>query len=114
MSFYAYMLRCRDGSYYVGHTDNLEARLIQHRDVLVPGYTRTRRPVRLVWCEGFRSRDEAFADERRIKGWSRVKKEALIAKDWNRIIALSGLRSTDRAKTTHETTQAAHPSRASG
>ena len=39
MSFYAYMLRSRDGSYYVGHTDNLEARLSQHRDGLVPGYT---------------------------------------------------------------------------
>ncbi len=46
------------------------------------GYTAGRRPVKLVWSECFPTRDEAFAAERRIKGWSRAKKEALIAGDW--------------------------------
>jgi tRNA/rRNA methyltransferase len=89
MDFYAYMLRCADGRYYVGHTDDLEARLAQHQQGTVPSYTQTRRPVELVWCELFPTRDEAFAAERRIKGWGRPKKEALIEKDWERISLLA-------------------------
>jgi len=48
MSFYAYMLRCSDGSYYVGHTDNLDARIGAHHSGLLPGYTQKRRPVQLL------------------------------------------------------------------
>ncbi len=82
MAFWTYMLRCRDGSYYVGHSDDLEARLAAHHAGVFPGYTRVRRPVELVWCEGFTSREDAFGRERQVKGWSRRKKEALIAGDW--------------------------------
>lgn len=85
MSFYAYMLRCADGSYYLGHTDNLELRLGQHHSGEVAGYTQRRRPVTLVWSEAFGTRDEAIAAEQQIKGWSRKKKEALIAGDWDAI-----------------------------
>lgn len=84
MQFYAHLLRCNDGSYYADHTDNLDARLAQHALGLVGNYTAARRPVHLVWCEAFPTRDEAFAAERRVKGWSRAKKEALIAGDWER------------------------------
>jgi predicted GIY-YIG superfamily endonuclease len=49
MSFYVYILKCSDGSYYVGHTDNLEARLVQHERGEVAGYTSRHLPVRLVW-----------------------------------------------------------------
>src|SRR5688572_21675636 len=89
MSFYTYILRCSDGSYYVGHTDDLDMRVAQHERGEFPGYTHKRRPVTLVWSESFPSRDEAFAAERRIKGWSRAKKEALIAGDWQRIRELA-------------------------
>lgn len=89
MSFYAYLLRCNDGSYYAGHTDNLDARLAQHQLGLVENYTASRLPVELVWTEMFATRDEAFAAERRIKGWSRAKKEALISGDWDRLRTLA-------------------------
>jgi predicted GIY-YIG superfamily endonuclease len=67
MSFYAYMLRCSDGSYYVGHSDNLDARIGAHQSGLLPGYTQKRRPVQLVWHQEFPERDQAFAAERQIK-----------------------------------------------
>ncbi|MFW5633813.1 MAG: GIY-YIG nuclease family protein [Erythrobacter sp.] len=89
MGFHAYLLRCNDGSYYAGHTDDLEARIAQHRSGALGGYTAKRLPVALVWSEAFATRDDAFAAERRIKGWSRAKKEALIAGDWNRISYLA-------------------------
>ncbi|HEY0326569.1 MAG TPA: GIY-YIG nuclease family protein, partial [Allosphingosinicella sp.] len=85
MQFYVYILRCRDGSYYTGHTDDLEARLCQHQEGLGADWTRRRRPVELVWCELMPTRDEAFAAERMIKPWSRAKKEALIAGDWEKV-----------------------------
>jgi len=89
VSFWAYMLRCADGSYYVGHTDDLDARVGAHRSGIVPGYTQKRRPVSLVWSQEFADRDEAFRAERQVKGWSRVKKEALIRGDWEGIQLLS-------------------------
>ena len=88
MSFYAYMLRCSDGSYYVGHADDLEARIGAHQSGLVPGYTERRRPVHVVWNQEFHSREEALAAERQIKGWNRAKKEALIQGDWETISGL--------------------------
>ena len=89
MSFWAYMLRCADGSYYVGHTDNLEVRIGAHQSGLIEGYTQKRRPVALVWSQDFGDRDEAFRAERQIKGWSRAKKEALIRGDWAAIQRLA-------------------------
>jgi len=85
MQFWVYLLRCADGSYYAGHTDNLEGRLWQHQQGIGSDWTRRRRPVELAWCEATSTRDDAFAFERRIKGWTRAKKEALIAGDWDRI-----------------------------
>ena len=89
MSFYIYILLCSDGSYYTGHTDDLEARLAAHERGQIPGYTTRRRPVRLVFADDFVSRDDAFARERQIKGWSRRKKQALIEGDWDRLPVLS-------------------------
>lgn len=85
MAFYVYILRCHDGSYYTGHTDNLEARFAAHQSGQIQGYTFARRPVQLVFSEQFTSRQEAFERERQIKGWSRAKKEALIKQDWSRL-----------------------------
>ncbi|HVP05597.1 MAG TPA: GIY-YIG nuclease family protein [Dehalococcoidia bacterium] len=81
MTFYVYILHCSDGSFYVGHTDNLEARLIAHRRRVFCGYTAKRLPVRLVYQDTFPTREEAFAAERQIKGWSRAKKLSLIQGD---------------------------------
>ena len=77
--FFTYMLRCSDGSYYVGHTDKLERRLAEHETGATGGYTATRRPIRLVWFEEFPTREEAKVVEVQIKKWSRRKKEALMA-----------------------------------
>ena len=89
MAFYTYILKCVDGSYYIGHTDNIEQRLSQHQSGNISGYTAIRLPVNLIWMESFDSRDAAFFAERKIKGWSRKKKEALICKDWQSISELS-------------------------
>ena len=89
MSFWAYMLHCRGGAFYVGHTDALDRRIGDHKSGLVPGFTADHLPVELVWSQDFITRDEAKACERQIKGWSRTKKLALIRGDWERISALA-------------------------
>ena len=88
MSFWVYILRCVDKSYYTGHTDNLEKRIVEHQTGVYGGYTCTRLPVVPVFSQEFSSREEALASERRIKGWSRKKKEALIRGDWALISCL--------------------------
>mgnify|MGYP000873693802 FL=1 len=89
LPFFAYLLRCSDASYYAGHTDDLARRIGQHQAGECTGYTATRRPVSLVWSQAFSTREEALAAERRIKGWSRAKKDALIAGDWKQIQQLA-------------------------
>lgn len=86
-----YMLRCADGAYYVGSTkaDNIASRLAQHQAGFGGRYTSVRRPVTVVWSETFEDYNEAFAAERQIKGWTRAKKEALAAGDWERIRKLA-------------------------
>ena len=85
MSFWVYILQCSDGSYYTGHTDDLEVRLAAHKQKAFRCYTSTRLPVKLVFCDDFPTRDDAFYRERQIKGWSRRKKLALINGDWNKL-----------------------------
>lgn len=81
-----YMLKCADGSYYVGNTTVLDVRVAQHNEGIDPNaYTYSRRPVQLVWSQGFASPYDANGAERQIKGWSRAKKEALIHGDWDLI-----------------------------
>jgi len=92
MAFYVYILQCSDGSYYTGHTDDLEKRLAAHKRGVISGYTSSRRPVQLVFVEDFPSREEAFNLERQIKGWTRQKKEALIQRDWERLRRLAETR----------------------
>jgi tRNA/rRNA methyltransferase len=83
MSFWTYILRCADGSYYTGHTDDLERRIGEHQSGLIKGYTQRRRPIVLVWSQDFSSRAEALSAELQVKDWSRAKKEALIRSDWS-------------------------------
>ncbi len=89
MSFWVYILRCADRSYYTGHTDDLGKRLAEHHTGQIIGYTATRRPVTLLFSEEFPTREEALASERRIKGWSRKKKEAMIRGDWSEVSRLA-------------------------
>ncbi|HAF40778.1 MAG TPA: GIY-YIG nuclease family protein [Sphingobium sp.] len=89
MPFRTYMLHCADRSFYVGHTDHLETRIAQHESGEIPGYTQTRRPVKLVWSQSFGTRMEVLEAERRMKGWSRAKKLALIREDWTLISSLA-------------------------
>jgi len=74
-----YILRCADGSYYVGTCTNLRERIEKHQDGSASSHTRSRRPVSLAYSEAFTSAEAARARERQIKRWSRAKKEALIA-----------------------------------
>jgi putative endonuclease len=91
MSAFVYMLRCCDGSYYVGSAtgDDLTKRVAEHQSGAFPGYTSLRRPIELVWSEHFDRITDAIAVERQIKGWSRAKKEALIRSDWSSLATLS-------------------------
>jgi len=88
---YTYMLRCSDGSFYVGSTWDLEGRIWQHNNCNVMGaaYTRRRRPVVLVWNEEFDRIDDAYHFEKMIQGWGRKKREALIRGDYEALPALS-------------------------
>lgn len=83
MQAIVYMLRCADGSYYVGLTKKaVEARVWEHNEGVVDGYTKSRRPVELVFTETYERIVEAIDRERQIKGWTRRKKEALIRFDY--------------------------------
>ena len=85
------MLRCADGSYYVGSTtgDDLSSRVDQHNAGSHKGYTFSRRPVVLVWSEYFERITDGIAVERQLKGWSRAKKEALLRSDWAKLSELN-------------------------
>lgn len=99
MSFWTYMLECADGSYYVGHTDDLGVRVARHATGEVEGYTASRLPIHLVWSAEFETRDDAFRCERQLKGWTRAKKAALVRGDWERIRQLAASRSSARGST---------------
>ena len=89
---WVYILKCSDDSYYTGLTRNEmpEAREQQHNDATFPdAYTSTRRSVKLVYAEYLELVVDAINAERKIKGWSRAKKEALIASDWDRVQVLA-------------------------
>ena len=89
---FVYMLQCADGSYYVGsyRGANIEWRVNDHNNGVYPqAYTYFRRPVTLVWSECLTNAVDAVAMERRIKGWSRAKKEALIRGDGAALKALA-------------------------
>ena len=88
MTVWIYMLECADGSYYIGshRGAGLDRRIEEHQaGKYSDSYTFRRRPVKLVWSDWFGRIDDAIAVERKIKGWSRAKKQALIAGDFDMI-----------------------------
>ena len=84
-----YILRCADGSYYVGSTRNLESRLWQHQQGLGAEYTQHRLPVELVYAYEFERVIDAFAMEKRVQGWSHKKREALIRGEYETLPLLA-------------------------
>ena len=73
-----YILKCSDGSYYVGSTKNLELRLSQHQEGVGTKYTSKRLPVQLVYSEEYDRITDAYNREKQVQNWSRAKREALI------------------------------------
>ncbi len=75
---YTYILRCADGSLYTGWTNDLKRRLAAHNAGTASKYTKTRRPVKLIYYETFASKQEAMRREYAIKQFSREEKLKLI------------------------------------
>ena len=115
MAFWVYILRCADGSYYTGHTDNLEKRIGEHTTgVNTSCYTFKRRPLELVFSQDFQTREEALASEQQIKGWSRKKKEAMMRGDWAEVSRLAKSSTTVRPEPVDGQEPSVHPSTSSG
>ena len=91
---FVYILRCADGSYYVGSTrgEDVARRVSEHQNGHYPGYTASRRPIVLAWSGHFDRITDAIAFEQQIKRWRREKKEALIRGDFERLPALASRR----------------------
>jgi predicted GIY-YIG superfamily endonuclease len=86
---WVYIVLCSDGSYYVGSTIDIEKRIIDHNEVRYEGYTSSRLPVTLLWSSEFSDIRYAFEYERKIKKWSRAKKEALMKGNYDQLHLLS-------------------------
>ncbi|MDR9373445.1 MAG: GIY-YIG nuclease family protein [Schleiferiaceae bacterium] len=83
MGLTLYILECSDASLYTGVTNDLERRFAEHQEGLNPdAYTYSKRPVRLLFAETFQDYNLAHEWEKRIKGWSKKKKWALIKGEW--------------------------------
>ena len=89
MKGYVYILKCKDGSYYTGSTNNLELRLWEHQNGQGSNHTKKNLPVELVYYEEYERIDQAYYRERQIHGWSRKKKEALINGSYENLPGLS-------------------------
>lgn len=87
--YFVYILECSDESYYTGVTNNLARRVAEHNSGIIKGYTSKRLPVKLVFSERFLDINDAIRLEKQLKGWSRKKKEALIAGNFDLLVELS-------------------------
>ena len=88
--FYVYILKCKDDSFYTGITNSIERRLYEHNvGIDKDAYTYSRKPVELVWFEMFTDPTQAIMVGKKIKGWSRRKKQALIDEDWDKLVRFS-------------------------
>ena len=84
-----YILQCSNGENYVGSTNNLERRIIEHQKGRGCDFTKAHLPVKLVYTEEYSTIDEAYKRERQLHGWSKAKKEALICGDIEKLKQLS-------------------------
>lgn len=76
--YYAYIVRCADGTHYTGYTSNLENRVKLHNKGNGAKYLRGKRPVELVYAKEYRYYKNALNEEKRIKGLRKEQKEELI------------------------------------
>jgi len=90
--WYVYILKCSDGSYYVGHTNDLVGRVKKHNKGKATRWTSSRLPVTLAYSEKYEHKDDAINREHQIKKWSRKKKDALIAGDLMSLKQLSSVK----------------------
>jgi len=97
--YYVYLLRCRDSSFYTGITNNVDRRVDEHNAGLnQDSYTYSRRPVKLEFIQEFTDPVQAIAFEKKLKKWSRAKKEALIKGDFDLIQTLAECRNATHSK----------------
>ena len=89
MKGYLYILRCSNGLYYTGSTNDLEKRMQQHQNGEGANFTKKHLPVELVYLEEFQRVDDAYYREKQVQGWSRKKKETLINGEENKLHELS-------------------------
>jgi putative endonuclease len=88
--YFVYIVRCSDGLYYTGVTNDVERRIWEHNEgIHENSFTFKRRPVELMYWEKFADINQAISWEKQLKGWSRKKKEALFKGDWEQIVLLS-------------------------
>ncbi len=100
---YVYILECSDKSYYIGVTNNLEKRFKEHENGINRNcYTYTRRPLKIVFYEMFNNPNSAIIFEKKIKGWSRKKEEALIKREFHLLPELSKSKSSPRSSTSSD------------
>lgn len=98
-SYYVYILKCSDNSFYTGITNNIEKRIQVHKSGFnKESYTYKRRPIELKFYQEFNDVLQAIYFEKKIKGWSRAKKQALINGDWDMLQILSECRNATHYK----------------
>ena len=98
-TYYVYILECSDNSFYTGITNNLEQRIIQHnKGINTTAYTYTRRPLKLVFYQEFNDVLQAIYFEKKIKGWTKAKKQALIDCKYDLLQILSECRNATHYK----------------
>ena len=90
--WFVYILQCSDGSYYVGHTEDLKSRIEAHNRGVGAIYTASRTPVVLKYNESYPIKESAVKREVQLKNWSRAKKQALISGDIANLKKLSRCR----------------------
>ena len=96
MKGFMYILKCSDGSYYTGSTNDIDKRFQEHLNGLGANYTKDRLPVEVVYVEEFSRIDLAFNREKQVQGWSRKKKEALINNEFESLPKLSRSKIPDK------------------
>ena len=83
-TYYVYIVKCKDNSYYTGVTNDIDRRIAEHNNGLDKhSYTFSRKPVELVFAYELNDINQAIAFEKQLKGWSRKKKEAVISGNWD-------------------------------
>jgi predicted GIY-YIG superfamily endonuclease len=89
VTWFVYILKCNNGSYYIGHTQNLDQRFFRHVHSTGARHTAVYKPTDLLYSESVATELAAIARELQLKKWSRAKKEALIAGNMLRLRELS-------------------------